>query len=86
MMKTKSGFEFELDPAAMDNMELVEALADMEDNPAAMPRVLTLFLGMDQKKKLYEHVRDDSGRVSVTRVAAELTEIFQLASAETKKS
>lgn len=85
-MKTPNGFEFEVDPAALDNMELIEALSAMESNPVAMPRVLDLFLGQEQKKKLYDFVRDDAGRVSTMRVAAELAEIFKAASAETKKS
>ena len=36
--ETKTGFAFELEEAVLDNMELVDALAEMqEDDPLALP-------------------------------------------------
>ena len=85
-MKTKSGFEFTIDAKSLDNMELIDAIAELETNQLALPKVLTLLLGKDQKARLYDHVRDESGRVSVEKIGAELADIFSLASAELKKS
>ena len=85
-MRTASGFEFELDPKQLDDMELIEALADLDKNPTGIPRVLRLILGDDGKGRLYEHCRDESGRVPASRVAAELVEIFRLGQDAVKKS
>lgn len=73
--KTKTGFEFEIDRGVID-MELLDDLADMQDNPALTGRVLTRLLGKDQKKALYDHIRDESGRVPIDKAAAELVDIF----------
>lgn len=84
-MITKSGFEFAIDPAALDDMELIEALAALETNPLVVPKVITLLLGKEQKERLYDHLRDENGRVRVSSVSQELAEIFQLARNDLKK-
>lgn len=66
---TKSGFEFEFSKDVLNDMELIDALADvMDDNPLAVSKVIVKILGKDQKKRLYEHLRDESGRVPATAV------------------
>ena len=83
---TKSGFKFVIEDGVFDDMELLEALADVDKgNSAALPDVIVRVLGEDQKKKLYDHLRDQNGRVPVSKVGAELAEIFG-AFDETKKS
>ena len=43
--KTESGFAFSLPKAAIDNMELLDALADAsDDDPVAVSRVCRLLL------------------------------------------
>lgn len=75
--KTDSGFEFEISEKALDNMELVDALADaQDDDPLAVSKVCTLFLGKDLKKKLYAFLRTEDGRVPVERVTKTIMEIF----------
>jgi len=75
--KTKSGFAFALPETAVDNMELVDALADAtDDNPLAVSRVCGLLLGKDLRRKMYDHVRTPDGRVPIENVSAELMEIF----------
>lgn len=75
--ETKSGFAFSLDDNTMDNMELVDALAEMQStNPLAVSRVVHMVLGSDQKRRLYDHVRGEDGRVSVKAVEQEIEEIF----------
>lgn len=74
---TSSGFTFEIDEEARDDMELLEELVAMsEGRMDKMPGVLTSLLGEEQKAALYEHCRGKSGRVSSKRVADELTDIF----------
>lgn len=44
--ETKTGFAFELEEAVLDNMELVDALAEMqEDDPLALSAVVRMVLG-----------------------------------------
>lgn len=73
---TKSGFRFEVDPNAMNDMELVDVLADDTiDEAFRMSHVLKKLLPGNQRKALYDHVRKD-GRVPVDAVVAEVEEIF----------
>jgi hypothetical protein len=74
--RTKSGFEFEIDRSVID-MELLDELADMQENPALTGRVLARLLGKDQKRALYDHIRDENGRVPTDKAAAELVDIFK---------
>ena len=45
---TSAGFEFELDEKVLDNMELVDAVAESEENPTAVSQVCLLLLGKAQ--------------------------------------
>lgn len=75
--KTTDGFAFALDDNAMDNMELVDALADAaNDDPLAIARVCRLALGKDLQKKLYDHLRTPNGRVPIEAVSRNVSEIF----------
>lgn len=75
--KTQSGFEFEIAEATLNNMELVDAIAEAEDNPLALSRVVQLLLGKDGKKKLYDHLRTEEGNVPVDAVSEEITSIME---------
>lgn len=74
---TQSGFTCELPENAADNMELVDALAEMQGDSdiLAVSRVLRLLLGNDNRKALYDHLRVD-GRVPIEAVTAEISDIF----------
>lgn len=75
--ETKSGFKFDVPDAVMNDMELFEALCDADagDYTAAVP-ICRKILGA-QKKALYDHLRDDDGRVPVEKVFAEIAEIIE---------
>lgn len=76
--KTSTGFVVELDKNVMNNMELVDALAEAEnDNPVALSKACLLLLGKDNRQKLYDHLRQENGRVPVDAVGAALTDIFK---------
>lgn len=88
MMKTATGFEYEVDAKALNNMELLDAFADLqmdETNVAALVSIITLLLGKEAKKRLYDHVRDEDGRVPVDKVSAEMVEIFGQLGEQAKK-
>lgn len=84
--ETKSGFPFEVDETVADDMELLEALNEADKDLTKLPDVLNKILGPDQKKSLYDHVRDDKGKVSITVVSKEFIEILNTAGSETKNS
>ena len=76
--KTKSGFVYLIPDKRLDNMELLEALVAIDQGAGdQMPRALDLLLGKELKQKLYDHLRDADGIVSVSAVATELSEIMQ---------
>lgn len=73
--KTKTGFKFAIDERVLNNYELIELLADVEENPLLVTKVLTTVLG-DKKQDLIEHVREDDGIVPVEKMMEEIAEIF----------
>ena len=75
--KTSTGFQFQIAEGALDNYELVEALADIESDPLSVTKVVTLLLGKEQKGKLKDHVRNDEGVVTTTALMKEIEEIFK---------
>ena len=80
MMKgtTKSGFAFEVDENAFNDMEVVDVLSNEEMHaPYKMSFLVSRVLGEKQKKELYAHLRDDSGRVPVDAVEREMVDIFE---------
>lgn len=74
--KTSSGFEFRVDEKVLDNMELVDAIAGVEESPIAVSKVIELLLGKEQRKALYASLRTEDGRVPVKAVSDALVEIF----------
>lgn len=75
--KTSSGFKFEIAEGALDNYELVEALADIDTNPLVITKVVNLLLGEEQKKMLKDHVRNEEGIVTTTALMKEIEDIFK---------
>ena len=73
---TKNGFRFCVDENSMNDMELVDVLADSTmDDAFRMSHVVRKLLPGDQRKALYDHLRVD-GRVPVDAVVATVEEIF----------
>lgn len=83
-IKTSSGFTCVIKPECLEDMELIELLAKLDDEPLTITKILDKILGEDMKKKLYDHVREKSGRVPVQAVSKELSEIFTLAGEDLK--
>ena len=76
--KTKSGFEFSIDENVMNDMRLVDVICELTDggNKLLISKALTLLLG-DNKKKLYDHVAEEDGRVPMEKIEEEITDIFK---------
>lgn len=72
----ENGLTLSIDENVMDDMELLDLLAQLDDgNGYAIPRVVEHLLGKEQKKKLYNAVRVD-GRTRVTAVVNAMKEIL----------
>ena len=73
---TRSGFAFEIDESVANDMELFEALCDLDNGDAtAVVPVVRKILG-SQKKALYDHLRGEAGNVPVNKVTEEIVDIF----------
>lgn len=82
--KLESGFEYEVTEEIRDNMELLDAIVEAEDNPLAISRVVKLLLGEDQRRRLYDHLRTDKGNVPILAVSNSVAEIFRGSGQELK--
>lgn len=84
-VRTNSGFEVEISPDALDDMELLEDLSRIDAGESWLAaRVVIRLLGHEQKCKLYDYCRNpETGRVSVKKVDSMIRELF--AAPELKK-
>lgn len=73
---TKTGFDFEIDPEKVNDMEFVELAAAAREDGLLLPKIITWVLGDEQKKALYAHVRDKHGAAKADVVGEEFTEII----------
>lgn len=74
---TTDGFKWEVDENVLDDMELIDAMAASQgEDPTQISTVVMKIFGADQKKKLYDHVREKDGRVPISKVADIITEII----------
>lgn len=77
--KTSTGFEFELDTDVIMDMEFIELAAEASENGTKYPAMVEYALGKEQKKRLYNHVRNERGRVMFDDIRREFDEIFNIA-------
>lgn len=74
--KTSTGFVYEINENALNNFELLDLFAEVDENPLLLPKLLNMLLGEEMKKKLYDHVRLEDGTVPIDKVSNELMEII----------
>ncbi|MBC2575220.1 hypothetical protein [Peptostreptococcus canis] len=75
--KTSTGFEYEIDVDKLDDMNFIELLSEVDSNPILLPKIIEFMLGKDGKKKLYEHVSEENGRVSIKKIEQEMADIIK---------
>lgn len=73
---TKSGFNYQIDPDIFFDMEFWDKMAETDDNPFLLPKVISIALGEEQKENLYNFCRDKSGKVPINKVVGVIKEIF----------
>ena len=74
---TATGFKFEVNDNIAEDYELIEMIAEVDENPLVTPKLLNKLLGAEQVKALKDHIRDEDGIVNVYRMLAELKLIFE---------
>lgn len=83
--KTSTGFAYSINENALNNFELLDLFAGVDENPLLLPKAIEMLLGKDGKEALYNHVRLEDGTVPADKISNELLEIIS-GSAETKNS
>ena len=74
--KTKAGFTFKIKYNNLNNMELLDVLEEVDENPLAIATAINMLLGKDGKKALYDFVRLEDETVPADMVTDNLMEIF----------
>ena len=76
-VKTRSGFEIDIDEIVLDDMEVLDYLTAIDGQDyTKYPLLLNKLFGEAEKKRLYDHVRTPDGRVPYSAFDAEITDIF----------
>lgn len=76
-IQTSAGFEWDMDPAVMDDILVIEDLAALDQGDLLkVPEVLRRLLGEPGKRALYEHLKTEEDRVPISAVSAALAEII----------
>jgi len=75
---SESGFEYKFDESVLDNMELIDALAELDEGKTQyITRVCKMLFGEEQRKHLYDHLRTEKGNVPISEVMKEIGDIFE---------
>lgn len=74
--KTSTGFAYSINENALNNFELLDLFAEVDENPLLLPKVIEMLLGKDGKEALYNHVRLEDGTVPADKISDELAEII----------
>lgn len=75
-IRLENGLNLEVREEALDNMELLDDLVDLDEGSGyAISRVVGRILNKGEKKKLYDHLRED-GVVKISKVVDAMKEIF----------
>ena len=76
-IETTSGFKCKLDDTILDDMRLMDMIAELDENQLLYPRFVAFLLGADLKEKLYKHIALKDGRVPISALTTEITEIME---------
>ena len=66
-MVTWEGHEYAVDPTVLDDIEVLEILSEMDDQPQLLAKLLKIILG-DQWEGFKANHKDERGRFTVTHV------------------
>ena len=80
------GFAYEIDEAIIDDIEFLELLAAADENPLKLPALLTMLLGEEGKRGLYDALRGEDGRTHTSDVMDAALEIVESFPGDTGKN
>ena len=73
-VKLSCGLNANVDVDAMDDLDFIEALGNLEDgNITAVPKILVTMLGKDQYESLKKHIKKEKGKASLTFISEVIT-------------
>ena len=77
-VKTQSGFECEIDEEILDDYDFLELLCKIDEGDVNLTvKMVDKLMGTpEQKERLKNHVREESGRVPAKKLLTEVMEIF----------
>ena len=74
-IETPSGFRWSINPAALDDLLVIEDLAALDGGDVLkVPSVLERLLGSDGKAALYDHLRTEDGRVPISALSSAIAD------------
>lgn len=78
VITTRTGFIAEINEASLDDMELLDLIEELEtgESVSAYRRIVDKILP-GERARLYDHVRTEDGRVPITAIDAEISDIFR---------
>lgn len=74
--KTNDGFEIELDENFLDDAEMIEAMTRLGEDPSAFFILRDRMLTPENKKRLYDHLRNEKGVVPMSALDKALNELL----------
>lgn len=73
---TKSGFCCEVNENAADDLEFLDIICEIDDgNVRAYRKMLNKLLSGGDQERLFSHIRTEDGRIPLSALDRELTEI-----------
>lgn len=85
VVRLTCGVEFELDPAILDDMQLIDMIAEVDQDVTNVSRLVRALFG-DARQEIYAALRTEDGRVPTSRVVDAISEtLTQLGGADEKK-
>jgi hypothetical protein len=84
-IKLESGVSLSIEDNVLNNMELLDALVAMDEGDwHAMSNTMNMILKPEEKKKLYDSLRNEQGVVPIDKIGDAFTEIFTALGAQGK--
>ncbi|EGP5709301.1 hypothetical protein ACNG34_000556 [Enterococcus faecium] len=74
--KTKSGFVYQIQKERVESYDFLEAVGEVDENPAKLPKALKMLFGNEQVEKLKDHLRTEEGFVPIQKMIEEFTEVM----------
>ena len=77
VIQMESGIKLNIDETVLDDIELLDDMVSTDEGDAmALSPICSKLLGKTEKKKLYDSLRNEQGRVPATAVVPAVVEIL----------